>query len=315
MRSGPVFKRLLIPVDDSVPSVNAQELAASIAKLFNSKVTVLYVVSHEFMIPEVASLVAEIETQGFAPGQIARGEYSMPRQIPFSAGTTMKKGMLSEINNSYHQRADGIVAEAKRLFNEEGIAADHVIIEHQDAGDTIISQAEEGNYDLIIMGRSGEKEEKPHLGSIAEKVSRHADVPVLITGEKRKVSTILVAFDGSEDAEKALSYAEALAKKTRAKMTLLYVQEPGLFKLKPETVKQIGAKILSKATKKIKGIEFNQRIESGDPSKIISQIAEKEDYDLIAMGSKGQGGIRRFLLGSVSEHVLHYSNHAVLIVK
>jgi nucleotide-binding universal stress UspA family protein len=36
---------------------------------------------------------------------------------------------------------------------------------------------------------------------------------------------------------------------------------------------------------------------------------------MIVMGDKGHGRVRRFLLGSVSNHVLHYANRAVLIVK
>ena len=316
MGSGPVFRKLLVPVDDSTPSVNAQELAAFIARNFDSQITALYVVSHEFMIPDVANMLSEIGAQEFAPSQIARGEHSMPRDIPFSSGNRMGRVKLSEINNWYHQKGDEVIREAKSLFKEHGISVDGEIIEHQDPADTIISKAEEDKYDLIVMGRSGEEEiKKPHLGSVAEKVSRHADVPILVTGEKRGISSILVGFDGSEDAEKAVDYARALSKKTDSKLTLVYVQEPGFFKLKPTDVNQIGTRILSQAAKKLKDVKYDQRVEAGDPSKLIGKIAEKEDYDLIIMGGKGRGGIRRFLLGSVSDHVLHYSNRAVLIVK
>ena len=48
---------------------------------------------------------------------------------------------------------------------------------------------------------------------------------------------------------------------------------------------------------------------------MITQTADQESYDLIVMGDKGHSGIRKFLLGSVSSHVLHYTNRAVLILK
>jgi nucleotide-binding universal stress UspA family protein len=304
-----VFKRILVPVDESVPSLNAQELAAFIAKKFHSEVTVIYVVAHELMIPKVASLVSEVGAQEYArTGQGAISGVAFPPTVPGP------KSVISEMTSWYHQKADEVIAEAKRLFNEEGLSVNHIVIEHRDPGDTIISKAEE-NYDLIIMGRSGDEKKRLHLGSVTEKVARHADAPILVTGKKREISSILVAFDGSEDAEKALTYASAIAKKSGARMTVIYVQEAGLFNLKPDTVTKIGNRILSQAADKVKDVKFDQRIESGDPSDIITAIAEKEDYDLIVLGNKGQGGIRRFLLGSVSDHVLHYSDHAVLIAR
>jgi nucleotide-binding universal stress UspA family protein len=269
------------------------------------------------MIPEVASLVlAEEGQQEFAPSQIARGEFSMPRQIPMSYGSGMSKGLASELTNWYHERGDEIMGEVTRLFKDEGIKVENKVVEHQDPANAIIRLAEEGDYDVIIMGRSGEKHKEAHLGSTAEKVSRHAKIPVLITGEKRKVSKILVAVDGSRSADKALQYAAALAKATdAAKTSLVYVAESGLFKLRPEAAKQIGKHILARAARKVKDLKVDQKAGSGDPARVITDVAEKEDYDIIVMGNKGRGGVKRFLLGSVSDHVLHYSNHAVFIVK
>jgi len=69
------------------------------------------------------------------------------------------------------------------------------------------------------------------------------------------------------------------------------------------------------AANQVKGIKIDQKLESGDPAKVIVQTAEKGDYDLIVMGSRGLGMIGRFLLGSVSDHVTQYANRSVLIVK
>ncbi len=140
-------------------------------------------------------------------------------------------------------------------------------------------------------------------------------VPVLVVAESRQMSKILVPVDGSRSAEKALKYAADLAKKMGAKITLLYVQESGLSRVRPEIAKGVGNAILSQAAGKVKDAEFDKRLESGSPWKCDNQMAEQENYDLIVMGDKGHSGIRRFLLGSVSNHVLHYTNRAVLIVK
>jgi nucleotide-binding universal stress UspA family protein len=106
-----------------------------------------------------------------------------------------------------------------------------------------------------------------------------------------------------------------LAKKFGAKITFLHVQESGLFGSKPEMARQIGKHVLARAAKKANGVESDEKLESGDVGKKIGEVAEKEDYDIIVMGGKGHGGIKRFLLGSASNHVLHYTGHPVLIVK
>jgi len=222
---------------------------------------------------------------------------------------------VDDITDWYHQEGKKSISEAVALFKQKGIAVDQKLVEHTDPAETILEEAEKGDFDLIIIGHSGEEEKEPHLGSIAEKVSQHARTSILIARGRKSISKMLVPVDGSENAEKALQYAIAIAKKTNAKITLLYVQDPGLFNLKPEEIKKIGAFILSEAANKVKGIEVDQKLESGDPAKTITQAANKGDFDLIVMGSRGHSGIMRFLLGSVSAHVIHYANRSTLIVK
>ena len=301
------FRRILVPTDGSFPSLVAQELAAFLAKKHKSTVTVLHVIAHEFMRPHV---------RGFLM-QYRASDRMVPYQepVPIGRDTSIPEAVGRELTGWYHQRGEKAVAEALALFKEENIPVDHKLIEHADPAETILEEAETGNYDLIVMGHCGlEEKEKPHLGSVAEKVSRHAKIPVLIAHEKRQISKILVPVDGSENAEKTLQYVVPIAKDTNTRITLLYVQESGLFKLRPKATKEIGSRILSYAADRVEGIELEKRLESGDPAKVIIQIAEEEDFDLIVMGSRGLGAIGRFLLGSVSDHVIHYTNRSVLLI-
>ena len=306
----------MVPVDDSVASFAAQQLAVLIANNFKSTVTVLSVVSHPLMNPSVQSMAAEIGAQEFAPGQIVRGEYSMPRQVaPPDLEGALSSKMLAEISDWYHQRGNETADEAVRLFKQEGIPAERKVVEHADKADSILREAEDGKYSLIVIGRTGEEEKETQLSGTTEKVVRHSKIPVLVGGERKKLAKVLVPVDGSKGSDKALKLAVTLAKKLEAKITLLHVQEGGFFTLKPEVAKRVGKHILAQAARKTKGIETNEKLESGDVGRKIAQIAEKEDYDIIVMGSKGHGSIKRFLLGSASSHVLHYTNHPVLIVK
>lgn len=311
-----MFKKILVPVDDSVASLAAQELAASIAKTFKSKVMVLSVISHKLLSSSFQSMVGEIGQQEFAPSQIGRGEYSMSRKIaPQDSPGGLPHRMVVEMNNYYHQRGNDVADEAVRLFKEEGLVPKRKVVEHSDRSDSILREAESGKHSLIVIGRSGEKEDEARLSGTAEKVARYAKIPVLVAGERKKIAKVLAPVDGSEGSDKALGQAVILAKKFGAKITLLHVQESWLFGYRPEMAKQVGKHVLAEAAAKTKGVETDQKMESGDVGKKIGQIAESEGYDMIVMGGKGHGGIRKYLLGSASNHVLHYTSQPVLIVK
>ncbi len=287
MKSESYLRKILVPVDGSHTCLHAEELAVTVAKDFKSKVTVVHVVSHELM-------------------QAARK--GLGYQVPPS--------VLSDITNSFLQAGKKVLWEAEALFREEGITVDARIVEYGDPAETILRIAEDEKYGLIVMGNRGETEaEVFSLGSVAEKVSRHAGCPVLIVKQKTKLSRILVAADGSESAEKALEYAVQLARKHKAKVTLLNVQEAKIFGLKPKVAKEIGERILSGAKAKVKEVEFDGQLESGNPAETTIEVAEKGNYDLIVVGSRGLSSVKRFFLGSVSDDISHHAKCSVLIVR
>jgi len=214
MQKEPVFKKILVPVDDSIPSLVAQELTVFIAKKFNSKVTVFHVVSHEFMNPQLQKLFPERHEH--YPIGASTGAPTTYRHVS-EPPTYLPEAVSEEINNVYHEKGKEAIESAVVLFREEGIPVDEKLVQHADPAETIINESEKGNYDLVIMGRSGEEEKEPHLGSVAKKVTMHTNVPVLIAREKRHISKILVPIDGSKSAEKALHHATLLAKKPTRK--------------------------------------------------------------------------------------------------
>jgi nucleotide-binding universal stress UspA family protein len=314
MENEEIFQKILVSVDGSVPSLVAQELTAFMAKKFNSKVTVIHVVSHELMSASIQRIFAP-ERHEHVPMGTAMTQIPIGMHVPESPTTSLPQEVISEITEWYRQKGDAVIDEAIALFKEEDVTTDRKLVENADPAQTILKEVREGKHDLVVIGQSEEGEKDLHLGSVAKKVLFYSSAPVLIARKKSQISKILVPVDGSEHAEEALQYAVVLAKKTNAAMMLLNVQESGIFKLRPELTKEIGNRILSRAAAEAKGIKLNQKLESGDPAKIIIQTADKGDYDLIVMGSRGLGVIEQFLLGSVSDHVTHYANSSVLIVK
>jgi nucleotide-binding universal stress UspA family protein len=65
----------------------------------------------------------------------------------------------------------------------------------------------------------------------------------------------------------------------------------------------------------MEGVEIDKRLEYGKPAEIIIKLANKENYDLIILGSRGLSSVKRYLLGSVSEDVTWHAKRSVLIIR
>jgi nucleotide-binding universal stress UspA family protein len=131
---------------------------------------------------------------------------------------------------------------------------------------------------------------------------------------------ILVAIDGSPDAEAALAHAVALARDQNALITLLTVAPPlpkpiavGATTPPPDLL-DVHEQLLREATDALPGcVGVTARLERGNPAETILRIAE--DHDLVVMGSHGHSRVHRALLGSVSERVLKASRVPVLLMR
>jgi len=138
-----------------------------------------------------------------------------------------------------------------------------------------------------------------------------------------KIKKILVPLDGSSNSFRGLDVAIHLARQCHATVTGLYVV--GIAKPRtdepitsPEKIfLEYAQKIMKKAKLKAaqKGILFFDRVSYGDDEKRIVDVAEKKNFDLIVIGSRGMGAAKEIFLGSTSNYVLHKSKKPVLIVK
>jgi len=142
--------------------------------------------------------------------------------------------------------------------------------------------------------------------------------------EKNKIKKILVPLDGSKNSFRALDNAIYFAKENKAVLTGIFVVQispseidalRGL--IKKALHKQYSnfmTKAKSIATKK--GVPFYDQIEyGGNEGPEIISYAEKNNFDLIVIGSRGNTSVKEFFLGSTSNYVMHNSSIPVLIVK
>ena len=137
--------------------------------------------------------------------------------------------------------------------------------------------------------------------------------------------TILVAYDGSEGACKALNNAIELSKALQAKLIALWIG--GFRAYYHETVAEIDeeSKAIDSFSAKLKkelkeksheeGIEIEYANLQGNPAKLIVEYAEKNHIDLIVMGCKGHSGLWGNDLGHVTDKVSENAKCNVLIAR
>lgn len=139
---------------------------------------------------------------------------------------------------------------------------------------------------------------------------------------------ILVATDGSEQVRKAVDSAIEIARLSDAKLYAVYVVALGGYAITPskdmDWEKAMKEQLITEGKKATAYIEnvgraANVEVESvileGNPAEEIIDFAEKNNIDLIVMGTHGMTGIPRFLLGSVAENVVRHVKKAVLVVR
>lgn len=133
--------------------------------------------------------------------------------------------------------------------------------------------------------------------------------------------SILVAWDGSAHAKRALAEAVDLARTQEARLTLMSVTPP-IFAW-PGYVPPISEADLEAAAEQTlaeaeplvpDGIPVSGRTAIGHPGTELLKRAEAANHDLIVMGSRGRGAIRSAVLGSVSHFVLNHATIPVLVV-
>ena len=141
---------------------------------------------------------------------------------------------------------------------------------------------------------------------------------------------IMLATDGSESARKAVDSAIEIAKSSNAKLYAVHVIALGdYYSSMPLSIDAEWIKAMEEHLR-IQGKEATHYVENagraanvevepvileGNPANEIVDFAEKNDIDLIVMGTQGKTGIQRFLIGSVAENVVRHSIKTVLVVK
>ena len=141
-----------------------------------------------------------------------------------------------------------------------------------------------------------------------------------------QLSTIMCPTDFSRSSHAALEFASALAAESNAFLYIVHVDETSLtyvpgyagYGLAPNPVehqKEEERERLNTITPTAPGVEYQHRYLTGNPVKEILSFAERENVDLIVLGSHGRTGLSRILMGSIAEGVVRHAKCPVVTVK
>jgi nucleotide-binding universal stress UspA family protein len=219
--------------------------------------------------------------------------------------------------------------------------------------EVLVSEAEQLDAGLIVVGSVGMSGTRRFLlGSVPNKVSHHAACDVLIVKTDpappgvSDYETVLVGTDGSPTAMRAVEMASTLTTTLEAKETIVCAYQPptehelkqlrgdpndpvnqwSAGRMEKETPEEFRWRIagavqaedvLERASERAgaTGADFEVRSVEGHPAETLISLAGDEGFDLIAVGSVGMRGPKRFMLGNVPQRVSHHAPTDVLIFK
>lgn len=300
-----MYKKILVPLDGSKTAENVLPYSRALAKRLGIPVELLAVVDFT----ELARSVSAAD--GLFLDRLAKDE-------------ARRSGVyLAGISESF----PGIAA---RCLVKQGRAADIIVEMSAAEKDTLIMMA--------THGRSGLN--RFFLGSVTEKVLRATSSPLLVVrakegavaGDEAVFKSLVVPLDGSELAESVMPSVVALAQQLDLEVILFraYAVPYGactagegfydpvnlkrfLARLREETIDYLENKTAELKRQGIEKVSYVAK-EGLSADEIISFGRESPDH-LIAMCTHGRSGVKRWVLGSVTETVVRHGGGPVLIVR
>lgn len=200
----------------------------------------------------------------------------------------------------------------------------------RDPAEAIMDRVAAIRPDLIVMGTHGRTgAEKVLIGSVAEKVLRHAACDVMtlradsvVFGGGDAFGVILVPVDFSDYSARAVVAARRLISAVGGTVLLLHVVElqhapfhPGGFVSRLEVDPSLGDRYRSALEGMRDGTPGEVLVTEGNVAAKILEVREQIQAKLVVMGTRGASGLKHFLRGSVAEKIARFCEAPLLTVK
>ncbi|MBN1540727.1 universal stress protein [candidate division KSB1 bacterium] len=296
------FRHILVPRDFSTPARNALDWGVYWARRFNARLTMMHVVT-------------VFDDDPYNPQRDRDDWRDFYRKI---------EGL-----------ADAQLQETAPESAGSQLEIDSVVRRGFSPAEELLDYASTNGVDLIVMGTHGRRAlSRFLLGSVAERVIKHAQCPVMTCrppaekkAAEKAVQRILVPTDFSENSKSALQLAKQLLPQD-AELTVLHViadtlhpayylaGKSSLFDLLPDLEEH--ARNAMQRFLQDSGIGSETAtviMQEGDPAQRIIEFARENRADLIVMGSRGLSEWEQILVGSVTERVVRKAACPVLTIK
>lgn len=262
------MKKIIVPCDFSAPALEAVRFAASIARKSKGEVTLL----HTIALPSLynSSVVMAFEA-----------EYMKETRT----------SMLSELQK----------------VKSKYIGANVRVKMEVEFGDLMLqldTKIRDEKYDLVVMGTHGASGLKEYtIGSNAEKVVRNSPIPVIsVRKTPTQIKNIVFPVKPDLDQEKLTMAVKDLQNFFDAKLHVVFINTPGLFKRDSETIP-----LLEKFAKRFMLKNYTLNIFGDvDQEEGIINFCKKMKADMVVMRTHGRRGLAHLASGSIAEDVVNH---------
>jgi len=280
------MKTILVPTDFSEPSYYGLDTAAEIARKTGARL-------HLFNAAEVTNYF-----------------YTADPAVSAAPASIMLEGINENLKKAAEKKLDAL----KKRKTLKGLTVNTSCEVTSNVHNAIINYSDKVKADIIIMGSHGEGNiQEVILGSNAERVVRASAKPVLVIpvkqASKKMFKTILFASDFKDEAYGIFPFIQKFAKIFDSSINLLKVNTMDQFSRTIDDRNRI-----EKFSKKFGGKFVSAIFSDYMKEEGILNYAAEIKADIIAIGTHGKKGLRRFFSEDVSEGIVRLSHIPILIV-
>jgi nucleotide-binding universal stress UspA family protein len=248
-------------------------------------------------------------------------------------GPRQRSILLSALDRT----ADDVAERARRTLAQRWPDAEAIVVD-KTPSDGILTEAKKFRADVIVVGwRGAGVARRLLMGSVSRDVVRGAKCAVLVVRRRptAPMRNIVLAFDGSPNARRAVSLLAKLSPPRDGRVTLVDAVElltptsagptaAGIRGSVARGLKRINAErskaamsALNRAAQELTRSGWRTRIalRTGEPLRELIDTVHTSRAELLVVGARGTSGVRRLLLGSVAEGVLSWSPVPVLLAR
>lgn len=248
--------------------------------------------------------------------------WTMPAaDLGIGASATLQQDLVDELRKEAQATND----EGLEIAAQSGVNATGTVVVGRPAS-AIVNRSEEA--EMVVVGSHGTGGLTGYLlGSVSRQVATHAACPTVVVRPETGGKDIVVGVDGSPHSIKALGWAFEQASFSGASLHVLHSWEiPPTWSMvevpsyEPEVlIRDYGNAELRETSEAMAGfredfpdVKVRQEVMKGSPVKAL--VKASENAALLVVGSRGLGGFRGLLLGSVSHAMVHKAACPVAVV-